>query len=231
MSEVIAKGDFVEVEFVGRLKETGEVVDTNKEAIAKEHDFHNPKSRYEPVIAMIGAQQLMPGIDEGLVGKDLGTYTFELSPEKAFGRKNPKFIQLIATQKFLKEKIEPYHGLQVDVDGSVGTVRSVTGGRTIVDFNHPLSGKDVVYDVTVLKIIRDEKEKLEVVIQKHLGMDTASIEMVNHEAKVTVDKDLPPELGAALGQQIGRMIPSLKKIDFVHKDTKNDSVEDKKKIE
>ncbi|MEK6967255.1 MAG: FKBP-type peptidyl-prolyl cis-trans isomerase [Nanoarchaeota archaeon] len=219
MTQEIKKGDFVEVEFVGKLKETGDVVDTNIREAAQKHGILNPDGNYDTVVACIGSKQLMPGIDDGLVGKHMGAYTFELKPEQGFGRKNPKLIQLIATSKFTSQQIMPQVGLHVDVDGMRGVVRTVTGGRTIVDFNHPLSGKEVIYDVTVKKIITDEKEKLHAVIEKHLGIKDFTIEINGSHAKVIVSKEIPPELGKQISFQIVRMITSLTNIDFVHKDS------------
>jgi len=214
----IKQGDFVEVEFVGKLKETGEVVDTNIREEAQKHGILNPNGNYDVVVACIGSKQLLPGIDDGLVGKEIGTYIFDLRPEQGFGRKNPKLIQLIATQKFHQQNVLPQTGLQVEIDGMLGIVRTVTGGRTIVDFNHPLSGRDVVYEVTVKRIITDEKEKLQAVVEKHLGIKDAIIEIEGSSAKVIVSKEIPPEIGKQLSLQVVRMIPSLKKLDFVHKD-------------
>ena len=45
---------------------------------------------------------------------------------------------------FKKENITTQPGLQITVDEAVGMVKTVSGGRVIVDFNHPLSGKDIV---------------------------------------------------------------------------------------
>ncbi|TAL56174.1 MAG: peptidylprolyl isomerase [Nanoarchaeota archaeon] len=219
MADEIKQGDFVEIDFVGKLKETGDIVDTNIRSVAQENGILNPQGNYETVIACIGSQQLLPGIDEGLVGKITGSsYTFDLKPEFGFGRKNPKLIQLIALSKFTSQNIEPMAGLQVEVDGMLGIVRSVTGGRVIVDFNHPLSGKAVIYEVTVKRMITDDKEKLHAVLEKHLGMKNFTIDIKDSYAKVIVEKEIPPPLGQTIGLQIVRMIPALKKVDFVNKE-------------
>ncbi|EFK97351.1 peptidylprolyl isomerase FKBP-type, partial [sediment metagenome] len=46
----------------------------------------------------------------------------------------------------LKDSIRPMPGLPVNIDGMYGIIRTVAGGRVIVDFNHPLSGKEIVYN-------------------------------------------------------------------------------------
>ena len=53
--------------------------------------------------------------------------------------------------------------MQLNIDGVVGTVKTVTGGRTLVDFNHPLSGRELVYEVQVKKVVTDTQQKV-----KHL---------------------------------------------------------------
>ena len=56
-------------------------------------------------------------------------------------------------------KIQPIPGLQLNIDGSFGVVKPSAADACLVDFNHPLAGKDLVYDVKINKIGRDDKEK------------------------------------------------------------------------
>jgi len=154
----VEKGDFVELDYTGKLKGTQEVFDTTDLDIAKKAGMKTEGLKFGPVIAKVGSRIVLPGVDDSLIGKDIGSFTVEIPPEKAFGKKDPKLIQLVATSKFTKQKVRPYRGLQLNIDGQIGTIRSVTGGRTIVDFNHPLSGKQLVYDVTIKRIITDKKE-------------------------------------------------------------------------
>ncbi|MCH8980513.1 hypothetical protein IH922_00675 [candidate division KSB1 bacterium] len=50
--------------------------------------------------------------------------------------------------------------MQINIDGMMGIIKTAGGGRCLVDFNHPLSGKEVTYTIKVNKIITDDKEKL-----------------------------------------------------------------------
>ncbi|MCX6751046.1 MAG: hypothetical protein NTZ83_06315, partial [Candidatus Pacearchaeota archaeon] len=50
-------------------------------------------------------------------------------------------------------------------DGMIGKITVVSGGRIIVDFNHPLSNKTVVYELNVKKKVEDEKEKASVLVE------------------------------------------------------------------
>ena len=60
----------------------------------------------------------------------------------------------------IKEKINPMPGLPVNIDGIYGVIITVAGGRTIVDFNHPLAGKNVVYEINILRKVDDLNEKI-----------------------------------------------------------------------
>lgn len=59
----------------------------------------------------------------------------------------------------------------MNLDGIIARISSVSGGRVITDFNHPLAGKNVVYSFKILKKIDDKKEQLEILSQFFLGTD------------------------------------------------------------
>ena len=132
--------------------------------VAKEAGVFSEKAKYEPIIICLGEKQVIPGLDEQLIDKDFGEYTFEISAEKGFGKKDPKLLQLVPMSVFKKQNIVPQVGLQVNVDNSFGVVRTAGGGRIIVDFNHPLSGKDLVYDIKLNKIVSDKFKGLKIKI-------------------------------------------------------------------
>ena len=75
----IKKGDFIEIEYTGRLKEEGFVFDTTDEKIAKEHDLYNSKAAYGPLTICVGEHHVIHGLDEALIGKEKGSYEFIIS--------------------------------------------------------------------------------------------------------------------------------------------------------
>src|SRR3989344_1222392 len=143
---IIKKNDFVEIEYTGRLKESNAVFDTTQEKVAKENDLYDKNADYSPLIICVGENHILRGLEEQMIGKETGKeYAFEVSSDNAFGRKDPKLIQLVPTNKFRQQNIQPFPGLQLNIDGVFGVVKTVSGGRCLVDFNHPLAGKDLVY--------------------------------------------------------------------------------------
>lgn len=185
----IKEKDFVEIEYTGRIKEDSIIFDTTDEKIAKDNGLFDQKMPYAPVSICIGQNMILAGLDENLIGKEAGkSYTIELNPEKAFGKKDPKLLKIVNTNVFRKENIDPVAGLQVNIDGMLGTIKTVTGGRTVVDFNHPLSGKDVVYEVKINRIITDDSEKIKSFVSLQFNLKPGSFTVSVDENKNAVLK-------------------------------------------
>ena len=151
-----AKNDFIEIEFTGRIKD-GEVFDSN---IAQELNKLNSNQPAKPFVFCIGQDMFLNGIEEFLIGKDVGSYEIDLEPDKAFGPRNPSLVQMIPLKIFIEHKINPIAGAVLTFDNKLGKVLTVSGGRVMVDFNNPLSGKEVVYNIKVTRKIEDTKEKV-----------------------------------------------------------------------
>jgi len=161
----IKKRDFIELDFIGRVKENNQIFDLTEEKVAKENDLYNEKQKYGPLKICVGEKQVVKGLDEFLEGKETGkNYTISLKPEEAFGKKNPKLMQLIPLRSFKKHNIKPQVGLQINMDGMMGIVRSVSGGRVIIDLNHPLAGKEVTYEIKIKRVMTDVKEKIQTIL-------------------------------------------------------------------
>jgi FKBP-type peptidyl-prolyl cis-trans isomerase SlyD len=209
------KGDFIEIDFTAKVKDTSQIFDLTKESEAKKHNLFNPKQTYKPVIICLGENEIIKGLDQELIGKETGKeYKIELPPEKAFGKKNPKLMKLIPTNNFKKQKINPFPGLQLNMDGIIGTVRAVSGGRTIVDFNHPLAGKTLEYDLKINKIITKSEEKIKAMLKTE-----AKIELKDKEAKIHAD--IPEKVQESLKNHIKKLVPEVKKVTFLKPATKN----------
>ena len=207
----VKKDDFIEIEYTGRLKEDKAVFDTTVEQTAKDEGVHNPNAAYGPVIICLGEGQIVPGLDEALQGKEIGKHTVELPPEKAFGKKNAKLIQMIPLMKFTQHDIKPFPGLQVNMDDAVGTVKTVSGGRVLVDFNHPLSGKELIYEIEIKRVVTDKKEQLDSLFKLLLGIQDAKIEIKDNKARVELKAQLPPPIV----EELKKKIKALVKVDDV----------------
>lgn len=206
---MLKKGDFIEINFIGRLKENNHIFDLTDEKIAKQNNLYNKDLKYKPVIICLGFNDIIKGLDKELIGKDIGKYKVEIKAEDGFGKKRHDLIKLMPGSLFLKSNIKPVKGLQVNLDGIIGKIISVSGGRCVVDFNHPLSGKDLIYEVDVLRLVNDLKEKVESVLR-----------LVNDKFEVTIEdnnviiKGIKKELQSKLNEELKNRIEEIKTIDF-----------------
>lgn len=219
---MIKKNDFVEIEYTGKVKD-GPIFDTTDEKIAKDNNIYNEKISFGPIVICVGENQLIKGLDKNLIDKEPGSYTIELSPEDAFGKKSAKLIQLISTSKFKQQNITPIPGLQVNIDNLIGIIKTVSGGRTLVDFNHPLSGKDVIYNIKINRVITDPKEKINSFLKFGLNLKDFEVKVENNKASIILKKDIPKEIKETITKKLKELIKI--EIEFKVKST------DKKPIE
>jgi FKBP-type peptidyl-prolyl cis-trans isomerase 2 len=204
----VKKGDFVELEFVGRLDD-GKIFDLNNKEVAKEEGI---TSALDKVIVCVGEKEVVEGLDDALVDKEVEKdFHVDVSAEKAFGKRDPKLFQLLSANKFKDQEIRPYPGLQINVDGMVGTVKTVSGGRIMIDFNHPLAGRDLKYDVKVLKVVEDVNDKVEFSLKNMLGKNIPS---EFKEGKLTVKTEFPAEISKMIEENLKNRIKEIKEIEF-----------------
>jgi peptidylprolyl isomerase/FKBP-type peptidyl-prolyl cis-trans isomerase SlyD len=173
----IKDGDFVRVNFTGKIKETDDVFDTTYDEIAQEAEIFDENKTYKPIPIVVGGNHLLPAIEKEIVGLDAGDRkTVEVDSENAFGPRDPKAIQLIPMKEFKKQGMTPYPGMRISAEGGEGKILTVNGGRVKVDFNHPLAGKDLVYDVEVTEIIEDNEDKIKSMIELHYSNPNVDLE-------------------------------------------------------
>ncbi len=223
---IVHHHDFIEVEYTGKLTD-GTVFDTTSERLAKQHNLPTENRQFASPIICVGEQQLLPGLDKELEGKEVGkSYTIPLSPEQAFGKRDIKKMKIIPMSTFYEHKMEPHPGLQIDVDGELGTVMRVSGGRVMVNFNHLLAGKEVIYEVKILRKVTDSKEQIIAYLNMGLripaekikveisggngageksGEDKSSEEKAGAKATVTLPFQLPAPFTGELGKKIAEL--------------------------
>ncbi len=121
----------------------------------------------KPATLSLGTGTLSPAIEERLIGLEEGSrHTLELPAGAAFGERNPAMVQRLAA-KVLRDMGDPYETYAVgdavqfptpDGQGSfAGVVRAVdaSGGKEWVefDFNHPLAGQPVTFEVQLIGVL------------------------------------------------------------------------------
>ncbi len=220
---VVEKGDFILVELTGRVEETGEVFETTDEETARKAGIYDEGRIYEPRVIVVGEGWVLKGLDEGLVGLKVGEEAkVEVQPEDAFGERDPEKIRMVPYRILRSRGITPRVGAQVEFEGRTATVRSIGAGRVQLDYNHPLAGRKLLYEVKVLKRFETEEEKIRALIQRRVaGIDPKRFGLKIMKRKVRIE--VPEEVlysenlqfvkrGIAL--DIMRFFPNIREVSF-----------------
>ncbi|MHA1865623.1 MAG: FKBP-type peptidyl-prolyl cis-trans isomerase [Candidatus Heimdallarchaeaceae archaeon] len=189
---VIEKGTMLKLNYIGKRKSDSYVFDTTLEDVAKKEGIYDEKVIYKPCLVVIGKHWLPVGLEEQLIGlKEGDKKTIEVEAKQAFGLHDRSKIRLIQRREFQKLDIKPKAGMEVEITGQKGRIMKVDSSRVKVDFNHPLAGEDVIYEVEIVKIITDVKEQFVALLERRLpGIDFSGTK-IEIEGKILV-VELPP---------------------------------------
>ena len=110
----------------------------------------------QPATFKIGDGSLLPGFEQQLFGLKAGDKrSFQIAPEQGFGQHNPQNVQVMPRSQF--EGMELSEGLLVIFNDAAktelpGVVKSFDDRQVTVDFNHPLAGKALTFDVEIFDV-------------------------------------------------------------------------------
>ncbi|MBT3865939.1 hypothetical protein HOF78_02425 [Candidatus Woesearchaeota archaeon] len=209
---MIKKGDFIEIDFIGKIKDSGAIFDLTKKDVAEKEKVANKSADYTPRIICVGNGDVVKGLDDFFVGKAVGkSYEIDLNVGEAFGRKDVKLIKMLPLSTFKKQDMKPFPGLQVNIDGTFGIIRTVSGGRVLVDFNHPIAGKEIHYDLDIRKEIKDDTVKVKSILKGLLSRD---FECSVTDGVANVEMDMPEQFQKVLEEKICGLVKDIKKVNF-----------------
>tara|TARA_B110000003_G_C16443199_1_gene454878 strand:- start:335 stop:775 length:441 start_codon:yes stop_codon:yes gene_type:complete len=121
--------------------EDGHIIDSNFES--------------EPATFSVGDGNLLPGFESTLMGLVNGDEReFTIPPEQAFGQHNPQNVQAVERGNFDQEELElgAMFSFQ-NGDGELpGVIVDVDDNDVMIDFNHPLAGKNIIFQVKIIDI-------------------------------------------------------------------------------
>lgn len=223
VEKLVKKGDLVLIDYVIRVKETGELVETTMKEVVEKEGLE-VSGRLEPRLAIPGKGYMLKAFEEQLIGMAAGEEKrFEIPPEKAFGPRDPSKIRVIPLRR-LKDVEGPITvGSRIIVDGKEGVVRSIGSGRVQVDFNPYLAGKTLDCYVKVVKILSDNLEKIKALIRNRMpdvDVEKFGITMAGSSITVEVPEEamLLPGLQVAkraLAKELMEHINDVEKVTFI----------------
>jgi len=213
-------GEFVYIDYVGRVKDSGEIFDITSEKDAKKEGAWREGFKYGPVPIVVGADFVLPGLNDALKEMNVGeTKKIETLPARAFGDRNPEYVKLIPEARFKEQNVDVSVGEYVTINKLRGRVLSTDGGRVNVDFNHPLAGKTLVYDLTVVIEIKETTERVQALIYYFVGMDKegTNVKMSQDEAEVEFKRkvDVHTEAKELIATNVLKYVEGVKRVKFV----------------
>jgi len=117
----------------------------------------------KPATLSLGTGELAPAMEARLLGLPEGTHqSFTLEAGEAFGDRNPELLQRVKRSLLdeLGDPDERYHVGDVvqfptpDGQGAyAGVVREIDGDALLFDFNHPLAGRPVTFEVQLIGVL------------------------------------------------------------------------------
>ena len=110
----------------------------------------------DPLVFVCGSQQILPALEDALSGLEVGdSKHVTLKPNEAYGDVNPNAFKEVDA-KAIPEDLRFEGALLVVSDENFGEmlirVDQLNGDKVILDFNHPLAGKELTFDLKILDI-------------------------------------------------------------------------------
>jgi peptidylprolyl isomerase len=207
------EGDFVEIDYVGRLKDTGEIFDLTDEALAKKENIFNEKFKYGPVRLIIGEGFVLKGLEEALIDMKIGDEkTVTLPPEKAFGQRKAELVKIVSENELRKQKINPIPGMILDMGEYRAKIQSVNSGRVRLDFNNPLAGRDIEYKVKVNKKVEGSDEKAKAIVE-FFCRENATVKLKEKDAEIEEKAQMPENLKQKIAELMKKHV-GVEKVEF-----------------
>ena len=147
-TKTVKSGQTVSLHYVGKFDDGTE--------------FDNSRDREETISVEVGSGEVIPGFDEALPGMKVGEVkSIQVAPDKAYGDVDTKAFQSVPNSSFPPD-FQLQEGAMVQGESSTGKplvakINSIEQDSVVLDFNHPLAGKNLNFEIEVVSI--DKKDK------------------------------------------------------------------------
>lgn len=154
----------VELKYSVRDKDNGKLLDNNRED--------------KPFIILIGGNQIISGLEKALIGKEVGSkFSVEIQPKDAYGDRNNSLLQEVPKEQF--SGIDLNVGMTLFGQGSNGetiqvVVNDIGEDSVIIDYNHPLAGKTLLFDINVISSREASESEILELSKSRYGCDNTN---------------------------------------------------------
>jgi len=193
-------GDFIEIQYTGKIALTGEVFDDTS------------KSK-NPAFTVMGQKMVPVGVEKQLESMEVGDEReFSVSPDEGFGKRFPQLVKIIPMRDFIKQNINPMPGIFVTIDNRQAKVQSISAGRVRVDFNHPLAGRELIYRMKVVRKLSDPAEMAQKFID-HFGFPV-KCSFADGKLTVKLTEQMKNLFEKMFSAKLTSLIPEIKEVVF-----------------
>jgi len=196
------EGTIVHVDYDLYNADSGDLIETTREEVAKEKEIHQEGRAYTPLVCVVGAGNLISGFEDSLLeaeaDKDISV---EIAPADAYGEKDPDQIETISVDKLLRHVRNPkalYIGGPVSIEGRQGTLSYLAAGRARIDYNHPMAGRTLKYDYKIVKVIEGKEEKVAALLEANTGQEGFEVSFDGDDISVVVPQTMLFDPNAAM---------------------------------
>ncbi len=195
-------GTIVHVDYELYNNETGDLIETTREAVAKEHDAHQENRSYEPMVCIVGGGQLIPGFEEALAGAKKGKETeVVIAPVDAYGEKDAEQVETISIDKLIRAVQDPnalYIGAPVTINGRQGQLSYLAAGRARIDYNHPMAGKSLKYSFNVVDVVEGKEDQVTALLQANTGHSGFEVSFSGDDLSIVLPQTMLFDTNAAM---------------------------------
>ena len=196
------EGTIVHVDYELYNNETGDLIETTREAVAKEHENHQENRTYEPMVCVVGGGQLIPGFEAALADAKKGKETeVVIAPEDAYGEKDAEQVETISIDKLIRAVQDPnalYIGAPVTINGRQGQLSYLAAGRARIDYNHPMAGKSLKYSFNVVDVIEGKEDIVTALLQANTGHSGFEVSFSGDDLSIVLPQTMLFDTNAAM---------------------------------
>ncbi|MGC8645243.1 MAG: FKBP-type peptidyl-prolyl cis-trans isomerase [Thermoplasmata archaeon] len=194
------KGDIIKLQ-MDTFTDDGKLVETTDESKAKESGIYDEHYSYKPILTIVGSGRLFGDLEEDIAKANVGEEReVTIPPERAFGVRDTNNVRVTSyreVERALRDEerrrgnsgneVVPEPGMTVRLGDKYGKILTVTAGRVVIDFNHPLAGKSIKYRYKILEKVEGEEKKIQSIIEINFPKDSEKFKIeVGDEIVITI---------------------------------------------
>ena len=195
-------GAIIHVDYDLFSGETGDLIETTREDIAKEYEMHQEGRTYSPMVCVVGNGNLIPGFETALKEAKVGIeVTVEIEPAEAYGEKDASMVETISIDKLRRAVQDPnslYLGAPVNINGRQGYLSYLAAGRARIDYNHPMAGKTLKYVFTVVKEVKGKEDKVLGLLESNSGHSGFEVSFKGDDLSIVLPQAMLFDTNAAM---------------------------------